>query len=116
MIQTFSDNSFDSVKSTSSNKKDIFGIYFDKLLIWVFSSSFWWNIYYCSFQKLQKCLLNSLSRNISSNRWIVAFSCDFVNFINKHNSSFGFFNIIIGCLQKSGKDAFNVFPDITGFC
>lgn len=42
--------SFNTIESTTGYKENVSGIYFDEFLIGMFSSSFWGNIDYCSFQ------------------------------------------------------------------
>ena len=115
-IEPFGNVFFNSIKSATCDKQDVLCIDFDKLLIGVFSTAFWGYIDNRSLEKFQQCLLNTFARNITGNRWIIAFTSNFIDLINKHNAFFRLALVIIGRLQKSSKYAFHVFPHIACLC
>ncbi len=107
--------SFNTFKCTSTNKKNILSIYWNHFLIWMFSTALWGNKYNSTFKQFKEALLYTFTRNVSCNRRIISFTCNFIYFINKYNSPFSFLNIIISCLKKSCKNTFNIFADISRF-
>ena len=62
-----------------------------------------------------KTLLYSFSTYITGYRRIVTFTRDLIYLINKYNSPLGCIHVIIGSLQQTGQNTFNIFSHITGF-
>ena len=71
---------------------------------------------HCTLQDLQKCLLNTFTGNISCNRDILGLLRDLVDLIDINNTSFGFLNVIICCLNQFQQNILHIFTDITCFC
>ena len=67
-----------------------------------------------TFQQLQQALLYTFPADVTGNGRIVSFAGNFVDFINKDNSPFCFFHIIIRSLKQTCQDAFDIFPHISG--
>jgi hypothetical protein len=65
---------------------------------------------------LQQCLLDALTRNISCDRRVFAFSGNLVYFIDIDYAALGLFRIIFAILQKALDDIFYILADITGLC
>ena len=73
------------------------------------------NIGNSSLKNLQQGLLNALTADITCNRRIFGFSRNFVDFIDIYDALFGFFNIVVGRLNKTQQNIFNIFADIARF-
>ena len=58
-------------------------------------------------------MLNTFTTHIASDGRIVALSCNFVNLINKHDTSFGFLQVVVASLKKAHQKALDVLAHIT---
>src|SRR3989339_109870 len=97
--QTSFNNFIQSDKSTAADKEDICSIYFNELLLGMFSSALRWNIGNRPFQYFKQPLLDAFTRNISGNRRILGFSGNLIYLINVDNTPLSFFYIIVGILK-----------------
>ena len=68
-----------------------------------------------TFNQFQQGLLHALAGYVAGNRRVVAFTRDFVDFVDINDAALGFFDIKIAFAQKLGNDLFDVFTDITRF-
>ena len=80
------------------------------------SSSLRWNRCNRSLDDFQKCLLNTFSRNISRNGWILRFSRNLVDLINIDDSMLSTLNVSVRCLNHFQKNIFNIFSHISCLC
>ena len=69
-----------------------------------------------AFQNFQKCLLYTLSGNITSDGNILGFTCDLVDLIYINNSVLRSVNIIISSLDDLQKNILNIFTYISCLC
>ena len=69
-----------------------------------------------AFQNFQKCLLYTLSGNITSDGNILGFTCDLVDLIYINNSVLCSVNIIISSLNDFQKNILNIFTYISCLC
>ena len=69
-----------------------------------------------AFQNFQKCLLYTLSGNITSDGNILWFTCDLVDLIYINNSVLCSVNIIISSLDDLQKNILNIFTYISCLC
>ena len=69
---------------------------------------------YSSLQDFQRCLLYTLAGNISCDRSVFGFSCDFIDLIDVDDSVLSALDIIVCCLNEAGAEMFySVLADIT---
>ena len=90
-------------------------IYVDELLIGVLATACRRYIDNGPLEQLEQPLLHTFSTYIASNGGIITFARNFVNLINKYNSTLCRFFVVVARLQKTSEDTFNIFPYITGF-
>src|SRR4051812_46556466 len=84
--RSFADDVFETNECTAANKQNIRGIYLQKLLLRVFSTTFRWHTRHRSFDDFQKSLLNALTGDVARDRWIVRFPGNLVYLIDVNDS------------------------------
>ena len=109
------DNPFNPLKCAAADKEDITGIDLDHLLLRMFAAALGRYVGDRSFQNFQKCLLNTLTADVTGDRSVFGFTGDFVNFVNIDNTVFGSFYIKICRLQQTNQHIFDVIANIAGF-
>ena len=114
-IQSLCNFLFNAVKSTATNKQNVFRVHRNHFLIGMLTATLWRHIHNRSFQQFQQSLLNTFTANVTSDGRIITFTCNLINFIDKDNSLFGFGHIIISNLKQTSQNTLNVFTHITGF-
>ena len=80
------------------------------------SSTLRWHIRRCSLDNFEKCLLNTLARNVTSYGTVFALSAYLVYLVNVDNSAFSLFYVKVCRLNKTKKNVFNVLTHISCFC
>ena len=75
---TVSNNLVQSNKSATTNEQDVGGINVNKLLLRMLAATCWWNTCNRALKNLQKCLLNTLARDITSNREVLGLASNLV--------------------------------------
>ena len=68
---------------------------------------------YSSLQDFQQCLLYTLAGNISCDRSVFGFSCDFIDLIDVDDAVLSALDIIVCCLNEAEQNVFYVLADIT---
>ena len=86
-------NIFQTDKCATTDKEDIRRIDLNKLLLRVFSASFWRDARDRPFNNLEQRLLDTLTGNISRNRRIISFSGNLIDLIDIDNSLLTFLDI-----------------------
>ena len=94
-IQTHGDFLFYTVKSTATNEENIFRVDGYHFLVGMFTTALRGDIHDRPLEQFQQSLLYTFSADIASYRRVISFSGNFVNFIDKYNTSFGRIHIII---------------------
>ena len=79
----------------------------------MFAAALGWNAGNRTFNQFQQGLLYAFAGYVAGNRRVVAFTRDFVDFVNIDDTALGFFDIKIAFTQKLGNDLLDVFTDIT---
>ena len=73
-----------------------------------------WHLDIGALEQFQQGLLHTLSADIACDGGVVAFSGNFVDFIDEDNAAFGRIDVEVRGLQEPGKDTFHVFSDVAG--
>ena len=68
---------------------------------------------YSSLQDFQQCLLYTLAGNISCDRSVFGFSCDFIDLIDVDDAVLSALDIIVCCLNEAEQNVFYVLANIT---
>ena len=84
-----------------------------ELLLRMLTTTFRRYIHHTTLKKLKHSLLNTLTRNVTSNRRIVTLTCNLIDLINEYNTALCSRNIKISLLKKSGKNALHVLTNIS---
>ncbi|CAB4373141.1 unannotated protein [freshwater metagenome] len=82
--------------------------------MWVLASALRRNRSGCAFKNLQKCLLHTFTGNVASDRGVLGFTSDLVDFIDVDDAGFGFLHVVIGGLDQLEQDVLDVLTHITG--
>ena len=114
-FSTLTDNFFQACKRAAADKQDVGRIDVDKFLIRMLAAALGRNAGNRTFNQFQQGLLYTFAGYVAGNRRVVAFTGDFVDFVDIDDAALGFFNIKIAFAQKLGNDLFDVFTDITRF-
>ena len=114
-VQSLCDFLFNAVEGASADEEDVLRVHVNVVLVGVFASAFGRYVDDGTFQEFQQALLHALSADVACDGWVVAFACDFVNFIDEDDASLGAFDVEVCHLEQSAEDAFDVFPDIACF-
>lgn len=93
------DDLLESFECTAADKEDIRRINLNKLLMRMLSSALRRNGSYSSLQDFQQCLLYTLAGNISCDRSVFGFSCDFIDLIDVDDAVLSALDIIVCCLN-----------------
>ena len=111
--QTLFDDFFNTIKGTTHDEEDVFGIYLNHLLLRMFSSTLRRHASNSSLDNLEKGLLHPFTRNITCDRHVLALLGNLINFIHIDNATLCTFNVKISSLQEFEKDIFHVLTHIT---
>src|SRR5882762_6279833 len=106
---------FQTNKRAAADEKNVRRIDREEFLMRVLSSALRWHIGNRSFENLQQCLLHALARNVTSDRRVLVFATDLVDFVNIDNALLRAFDVAICRLQQFEDDVFYVFTDVAGF-
>ena len=106
---------FESDKSAATDEQNVRRVYLNEFLMRMLAASLRGNVGNRSFYKLKECLLYTFTRNVPGDGRTVAFSADFVDFIDVHDPAFGTLDIIVRCLKELENDVFNIFSDVARF-
>src|SRR5262249_1892831 len=109
----FANDVFKPDNRPTADEKDIGRIHLKELLLRGFSATLRRYTRHRSFINLQQCLLYTFTRNVSANRRIVCLPGDFIDVVYIHDSTLGFFNVVVCSLQKAENDIFNILADIS---
>ena len=109
-------NLIKSNKCSTKNKEDVCCINLKHFLVRMFAATLWRNAGNCTFDNLQKCLLNTFTANIACNRCIFTLAGNLINFINKNNSAFCSLDVTVCSVNQLQKNIFYVFTNVAGFC
>ena len=112
-FSTLTDHFFQARKRAAADKQDIGRIDVNKFLIRMFAAALGRNAGNRTFNQFQQGLLHAFAGYVAGNRRVVAFTRDFVDFVNIDDTALGFFDIEIAFTQKLGNNLLNVFTDIT---
>ena len=104
-----------TVKSSSADEKNVFGIDLNEFLIRVLSAALRRHIRHRSLKDFEQCLLNTLSGYIACDRTVFAFTRDLIYLVDVYDTFFGTFYIIVRSLYKTEKDILNILAHISRF-
>ena len=79
------------------------------------SSALGGNVCDGAFDDFQKRLLYAFARYVAGDGYVFALSCNLVDFVDIDNTALGFFDVVVGVLNKFKKNIFDVFPDVARF-
>ena len=79
------------------------------------TATLWWYVYNRAFEQFKQPLLYTFTADVASNGRIITFTGYLIDFVNEYDPSFGLFYIIVGNLQQTGEQAFDIFAHITCF-
>ena len=88
----------------------------DIVLVGVFTTTLWRNIYDCSLEELEESLLYALATNVAGDGRVVGLACYLVYLVDKDYSTLRLSNVIVGYLQQSGEYALHVLSHVASFC
>ena len=60
-------------------------------------------------------MLDAFARDVARDRWIFAFFCDFIDFVDVDNAAASAFDIAIGGVDEVQDDVFDVVADVASF-
>ena len=100
-------------KCAAAKEQDVGCVKLIALLIGVLSSALRGNVGNGAFDDFEKCLLHAFAAHVTSYGHILAFLCDFVDFVDINDADFCAFEISVGGLDELEKDVFNVFTHKT---
>src|SRR5437762_2143677 len=115
LANTFLNNFVESDECAAANEKNFLGIDLDIFLVWMLAAALRRNIAHAAFQNFQKRLLNSFAGDIACNAHVVSLATDLIDLVDINDADLRSFDVIIGILQESQNNVFNIFADITGF-
>ena len=101
------------IKGAAADKEDVGGIHLYKLLVGMLAPALGRNICNRTLQQLQHRLLYALAGNITGNGGVLAFSCNFINFIDVDYAFFGALHVKVSRLQKLQQNVLNILTHIT---
>jgi len=109
------DEFVDACESATTDEQNVGGIDLDEFLVWMLTSTLWWNRCSGSFENLQQCLLDTFAGNVAGDRWVLSFASDLVDFIDVDDAGRGLLDVLVGRLNELEQNILNVFTDVTGF-
>ena len=84
----------------------------NKLLLRMLTATCWWNTCHRTFKNLQKCLLNTLARDITSNRKVLGLASNLVNLIDVDNAYLSALNIAVSSSNELKQDILDIFTNV----
>jgi len=109
------DDVFHADKCTSADEEDFLGVDLNVFLLRVLASSLRGDVASGAFEDFEKCLLNTLSRDITGDGDVFGFASDLVDLIDVDDAAFGAVDIEIGSLEETKDDILDIFANITRF-
>ena len=88
------------------------GVYLEEFLVRVLASSLRGYVCYGTFKDLQQCLLHTLARHVSSDRWVFVLAANFVDLVDINDAALTLFDVSAGGLKQLEDDVFHVLTDI----
>ena len=104
---------FETLKGACTDKENIGSVDLDKLLLRMLSSALGRYIGNSTLKNFQKCLLNTLTANITGNRGAFALSADLIDFIHIYDTLFSSLYIKIRRLNESEKNILYILTYIS---
>ena len=96
----------------TTNKENIARINLHVLLVRVLAATLRRNIANRAFENLEQRLLYAFAGYVTRDRNVLGLATNLVDFVDVDNTTFGFLHIVVGRLQKTQNDIFNIFADI----
>ena len=115
-VDALFDDLVNAVKRTAADKEDVGRIDLNALFLRMFASALRRDVGYGAFEELQQRLLNAFPTDVACNRRILAFSGNFIDFIDVDDTVLRALNVVICGLNQAEQDVFNVFADVACFC
>ena len=115
LAQTTANGAFEPDERAAADEQNVGGIYRREFLVRMLASTLRWDVRHSAFQDLQQCLLHALAGDVASNRRVLVFAANLVNFVDIDDASLGSRHVAIGRLQELQDDVFNVLTHIAGF-
>jgi len=113
--EAFADDVFESDEGSAADEEDLGGVHLDVLLFGVFSSALRGDVGDGSFEHLEECLLDAFAGDVAGDGDVVLGFADLIDFIDVDDSALCGFEVVVGVLEESEEDIFDVFADVTGF-
>lgn len=111
-LETRSYRAFDTVESPAGDKKDVAGVDLDHFLFGMFASALRGHVDDGAFEEFEESLLDTLATDIASDRRVVALAGYLVNFVDKDDTALSRLDIIVGSLEETDEDIFDIIADI----
>jgi hypothetical protein len=102
-------------KRAAANEKNLLSIDLDVFLMRMFAAALRRNVAHTAFQNFQKRLLHSFAGDIPRDAHVIGFAADLIDLVNVNDADLGSFHIVIGILEQSQNNVFDVFADVAGF-
>src|SRR5262249_37128480 len=106
---------FQANESSAADKQNIGRIHGRKFLVRMLAAALRRNVGDRAFQNLQQSLLDTFARNIASDRRVLVFLGDLVDFVDVDDALLRLLHVAIGGLQQFQNNIFNVLAYVTRF-
>ena len=108
-----SNNLIQANKSAATDEQDIGGINVNKLLLRMLTASCWRNTSNRTLKNLQECLLNTFTRDVTSNREVLGLTSNLINLIDVDNAYLSTLNIAVSSSDELKQDILDIFTNVT---
>src|SRR5690348_1266653 len=86
VAQTPLDHFFETDKRAAADEENVGGVDREEFLVRMFASALWWNVRDSSFEDLQQRLLHTFAGDVASDRRILVFAANLVDFVDIDNA------------------------------
>ena len=69
-----------------------------------------------TFEDLEQCLLDTLTRDVARDRWVLGFASNLVDLIDVDDACLGSFRVEVRSRDDLEKNVLHILPHITGLC
>ena len=112
MTEPLVDGLLDAGERATTDEQDVGRVDLDVLLLGVFSAALRWDVGRCPFEHFQECLLHTFSRDVTSDRDVLARLADLVDLIDVEDAALGRFDIEVGRMQQLEQQVLHIFAHV----
>ena len=105
----------ESDECAAADEKNFLGVDLDIFLVRMFTAALRWNVTHAALQNFQKRLLHPFTGNIARDAHVICLAADLVDLVNVNDADLRSFHVVIGILQQSQNNVFDVFTNVAGF-